>query len=73
MLKLSKVLYSEYVDKYIGTTKKVLFESYNDGLMNGLTDNYIRVSVKLNKEYIGKIKNVKILNNNEVVIGEIVD
>tara|TARA_Y100000590_G_scaffold446647_1_gene580641 strand:+ start:499 stop:1782 length:1284 start_codon:yes stop_codon:yes gene_type:complete len=70
--KLSKEKFNRFIDKNINQTRKVLFENYNEGILDGLTDNYIRVYANGNKTLINKIKDVKILANEINVNGEII-
>jgi threonylcarbamoyladenosine tRNA methylthiotransferase MtaB len=45
-----------FTEKFIGTKRKVLFESRNkNGMMEGYTDNYIKVTVPFNKEWENEI------------------
>lgn len=62
---LSDLLHGEYVAKYKGTKQKALFESSvkasgNQRLMEGYTENYIRVVAPYNKYLIGKIVEVTV-------------
>jgi len=46
----------QFTSLHIGQKRKVLFESANkNGLMEGFTDNYIKISVPYNKEWENKI------------------
>jgi len=71
--KLSKEKYNKFVSNNLNQTREVLFENYNDGYIDGLTDNYIRVYANGSRKLINKIKNVKILKNEIDVYGELVD
>ena len=71
--KLSKEKFNKYIDNNINKTRKVLFENYNNGIIDGLTDNYIRVYANGGKKFINQIKNVKILKNENSVYGELID
>jgi threonylcarbamoyladenosine tRNA methylthiotransferase MtaB len=47
---------TEFTNKHIGQTRKVLFESVNkNGIMEGYSDNYIKISTPYNKAYENKI------------------
>ena len=51
----------------------VLFETYEDGYSKGLTENYIKVHVKGNRELINQIHQVKLIeNSNKIVFGDLV-
>jgi len=45
-----------FTEQHAGQTRKVLFESgHNEQLMEGYTDNYIRVSTPYRKEWANRI------------------
>ena len=70
---LSKNKFSSYIDKNLNSSKKVLFENYNDGMLDGLTENYIRVYSPGEKKFINHIKEVNLINNaNNDVYGELI-
>ena len=62
LLKLSKELNSKFLNMYIGTKVKVLFENYTDGVLIGYTSNYIKVKMKGDKELCGTIQDVVIIS-----------
>ncbi len=70
---LSKEKFNNYINKNLNLTKTVLFENHNNGIIDGLTDNYIRVYVPGEKKLVNKLKNVKLLKNDINVYGEIID
>ena len=58
---LSAELHREFCQRYIGTERKVLFESTDkNGIMYGYTDNYIRVSTPYDTAKINTIVTVKL-------------
>ena len=58
---LSAQLHEEFIAANKGVAEKVLFESTDrKGMMEGYTENYIRVSVPFDPEKIGKIVEVTI-------------
>ncbi|MGM9749154.1 MAG: TRAM domain-containing protein, partial [Candidatus Cryptobacteroides sp.] len=58
---LCKELHDEFCESHKGMSAKVLFESTDrEGMMQGYTENYIRVSVPYNPELIGKIAEITI-------------
>ena len=70
---LSKNKFSSYINKNLNSSKKVLFENYNDGILDGLTENYIRVYSPGEKKFINHIKEVNLINNaNNDVYGELI-
>jgi threonylcarbamoyladenosine tRNA methylthiotransferase MtaB len=52
-----------FYDKFIGQERKVLFESYVDGKIQGHTDNYIKVVASGKEELKNKIITVKLIEN----------
>ena len=53
---LSYMKMSEHTRRHIGQTRKVLFEGNSkNGMMEGYTDNYIRINAPLRNEWINKI------------------
>jgi threonylcarbamoyladenosine tRNA methylthiotransferase MtaB len=61
---LSKEKKKRFISNYIGKSMEVLFDkviSYNQGIIRGITRNYIFVQVKAKREFIYKIGWVKIL------------
>jgi len=62
-----------FIKKNLKKNFDVLFEAYENGYLSGLTDNYIRVHVRGNKELINKICKIKLIDfNGEFVKGEII-
>ncbi len=63
-----------YINKNLDDNFKVLFENCDEeGVVSGLTENYIRVYAQGNDSYINKIKDVKIVKNCDIVHGVIID
>jgi threonylcarbamoyladenosine tRNA methylthiotransferase MtaB len=59
---LSNRLHKAFADRYLGTTRKVLFESTDhSGLMYGYTDNYLRVSAPYDTARINTICDVRLV------------
>ena len=60
---LSQRLYKSFAEKYLGTTRSVLFESTDhSGQMFGYTDNYLRVTHPYDTKLINTIVNVRLLS-----------
>tara|TARA_B100000131_G_scaffold319125_1_gene364361 strand:- start:2768 stop:4048 length:1281 start_codon:yes stop_codon:yes gene_type:complete len=60
--------------KQVKKNSKVLFETFNDGYLTGLSENYIKVRVKSNKSFLNKIVPTKFIElKNEFMIGELVN
>lgn len=58
---LCNTLHEEFIKEHKGMTGKVLFESTDrKGMMEGYTENYIRVSVPFDEDKIGKVVEVTI-------------
>lgn len=61
-----------YYENYIGKSVLVIPEVYNDGVLTGHTDNYLKVNFKGCKELIGKEVKVKLNSyENKILMGEI--
>ena len=59
---LSAKLHKSFSEKFLGEVREVLFESTDrSGKMYGYTDNYLRVSVPYNTEYINQICKVRLV------------
>ena len=70
---LSKKKFSKYIKRNLNSPKKVLFENYSDGLLSGLTENYIRVYSYGDKKLINNIKEVNLVDyENHNVYGELI-
>ena len=53
---LSFMKMSEHTRRHIGQTRKVLFEGHNkNGMMEGFTDNYIKINIPLRLEWVNQI------------------
>lgn len=61
--KLSDIKGREFIERNIGSTRKVLWEKpAASGKMNGLTDNYIRIEAPLLADLINQVSEVEILS-----------
>ena len=59
---LSTRLHKAFSERFLGEVREVLFESTDrSGKMYGYTDNYLRVSVPYNTEYINQICKVRLV------------
>lgn len=72
LIKLQDQYLKKFREKNITRTLKVLFEEFDQGYYFGYTDNYIRVKVKSDKDLINKILDVRLVDNEEVALGELV-
>ena len=62
----------EFSKKNLNNDFNVLFESYENGYVSGLTENYIKVFVKGNKELVNSIQKVRLTNyKDQMVFGEL--
>ena len=58
---LSFMKLSEHTHQHIGQTRKVLFEGHNkNGMMEGYTDNYIKITTPLRQEWVNQVVDWKI-------------
>ena len=73
MQKLSDHKFKYFVNKNINDVREVLFENYENGLLSGLSDNYMKVFVPGNEKYVNTVQKVRILNNDKFIFGEIVN
>ena len=77
MIKLGNEMMSFYMNMFINKELNVLFENYYDkdnDIIEGLTDNYIRVAAKGTDDFIGKIITTRINQmDNDIMLGEIVN
>lgn len=70
---LSRSKFSSYINKNLNSSKRVLFENYNNGVLDGLTENYIRVYSRGDKTLINQIKEVNLIKyKNDDVAGELI-
>ena len=70
---LSDYKRESFIRDNLNKNYNVLFETYEDGIVSGLTENYIKVYVKGNKELTNKIHQVKLVKyHNNLVFGEII-
>ena len=50
-----------FYEQHLGQTRTVLFESDNkDGFMHGFTDNYVKVKIPYNTDFINQLKKVEL-------------
>ena len=73
ILKLSKKLNKEYLNMYLGNKVKVLFENYENGVLSGYTENYIKVSAKGDKRLCGTVQDAVVQSlEEEKVLADII-
>ena len=70
---LSDHKYNSYINKNVNQIKEVLFENYREGVLDGLTDNYIRVYAHGDNNMVNSIRKVKITENNVHTYGQIIN
>ena len=66
--KLSNKKKNEFYNKNIGAIRKVLVESCDDGILSGLTENYIRVKVVGKSEEINSIISLQLMKIQENIM-----
>ena len=71
--KLSTKLFDKFINKNIGQIQSVLFQKYENGLLSGISDNYLKIYVPGKKEYVNKIVNVELLRHDEFIFGNLID
>lgn len=62
-----------YQANFIGSKVNVLFEQEKNGYWHGTTDTYIKVAVKSNHRLKNKFHAVKLLKNDSVVFGQLIN
>ncbi len=65
---LSNKKLSKFYDQYIGSSRFVLFESMKNGKAIGHTDNYILVSTDIDSSAINSIQNVRLNQNQGILV-----
>ena len=71
---LSQQKRQQFYLKHLGEIFNVLFETYEDGILSGFTENYIRVEVNSSTDLVNKIIQVRLTQLKEdVVRGEILN
>ena len=70
---LSTKLFDKFINKNIGQIQSVLFQKYEDGLLSGISSNYLKIYVPGKKEYVNKIFNVELLRYDEFIWGNLID
>lgn len=72
ILKLSKKLNKEFLEKYVNNKVNVLFENYTDGTLTGYTPNYIKVKVKGENNLCGTTQDVVITSlEKDIALGSL--
>lgn len=72
LIEVGTKLKLNYINKHIGNTENVLFESYKDGYLYGYTDNYMKVKVKGDEKLWGKQLPVELYSvEKDLILGSI--
>jgi threonylcarbamoyladenosine tRNA methylthiotransferase MtaB len=61
MLALGRACVRDFRKRFVGQTVTVLWEKQSDGVWSGLTDNYIRVSTKSDKDLTNQLMPIKLV------------
>ena len=70
----SKKILEEHQNKFIKSSRPVLFEYLKNDKIFGYTDNYIKVAVEASHSIINTIKNVRLRSSNgNYIVGELVN
>jgi len=51
----------QFYEKNVGKIRQVLFETYDDGILSGYSENYVPVSIKGNEDEVNQIISVKLV------------
>ena len=73
LVTLSNLKNKFFKQNNLGIPLSTLFESYDDGYLTGLTENYIKVKVKGPRLFLNQIKDVMINNKNNIYNGVLID
>lgn len=72
VLKLSKKLNEKFLKGYVGKKVKVLFESFDKGILTGYTSNYIKVKAEGDSVLCGTIQDVDIISlEKDIALGSL--
>ena len=66
--KLSNKKKNEFYNKNLGAVRKVLVESYDNGILSGLTENYIRVKIVSKSEEVNSIISLQLMKIQENIM-----
>ena len=70
----SKKIFEAHQNKFIKSSRPVLFEYLKNGKIFGYTDNYIKVAVEASDSIINTIQNVRLRSSNgNYIVGELVN
>ena len=64
--RLSTIKYRKFIDNNLNKELNILFEKYSDGILSGWAENYIRVNVESENNFINQIKKVKLMDNHNI-------
>ena len=72
LIELSKERATDYRGRFVGTSRQVLWESHKSGKWVGLTDNYIRVTARSDRELANEITWARIVGlNGQSAVAEV--
>ena len=70
----SKRINLQFIKSQLFKNKNVLFETYKDGYLYGLTENYIKSKIPGNKKHINKISKIQLVDiENNQAIGRVIN
>ena len=64
--RLSTIKYRKFIDNNLNKELNILFEKYSNGILSGWAENYIRVNVESENNFINQIKKVKLMDNHNI-------
>lgn len=74
LIEYSKEAKLKFIEKYLNNTVQVLFESWDNDILQGYTTNYIRVKSKGDKSLCGTIQDVVVTSlETEILEGKIIE
>ena len=69
---LSRQKRESFYERHCGRTMPILFEEYHNGILSGMTENYIRVKTAGERRMINEIENVHVLEQRrDYLMGEL--
>lgn len=72
LIKLANENKVKYMEKYLNTVQKVLFESYSKGYLYGYTGNYMKVKVKGDEKLWGTLQEVELCSiEKDLILGKL--
>jgi threonylcarbamoyladenosine tRNA methylthiotransferase MtaB len=73
LIKLGEQKLTQFAASHVGGINQVLFETYKDGHMTGLSETFLKCRIKTDLDLSNQIHHVKIINSNQAqLVGQLV-